>query len=177
MKYELHGLSSAPEYHVWQMMKQRCTNPNNAAYCDYGERGIEVCDAWSSSFSAFLNHIGRRPSYRHSLDRINPDGNYEPGNVRWTTSKVQNGNKRGRIHGKVPTRHMVRSALTWVMLSRGDLYTRIGIYGAEPRRRKVTVDRAIDGLLREGEIIVHHNNRKGNPVYTKKAELDTGAPF
>lgn len=178
MSNERHGLSDAPEYYVWQQMKQRCLNPNNVTYEHYGGRGIVVCEAWAKSFTTFLGYMGRRPSYRHSIDRIDPDGNYEPGNVRWATSKVQNGNKRGRIHGKVPTRYMVTNALKWVMLSRRDLYTRIGTYGVEPRRRKKTVDRAIAGLLREGEIIINHHNRKGNPVYTKKVQpMDAGAPF
>lgn len=84
-----------PEYSTWLNMKARCQNPKNDHFLEYGGRGISVCNAWSSDFSAFLMYIGRRPSANHSLDRY-PDmnGNYEPGNVRWATASEQQRNKR-----------------------------------------------------------------------------------
>lgn len=74
---------------IWSTMIYRCTNPraNNWAY--YGGRGIRVCKRWRDSYEAFLADVGPRPTRDHSLDRIRKDGNYEPGNVRWATSKVQ----------------------------------------------------------------------------------------
>lgn len=90
-----HGMSkSAPEYYVWCSMKQRCLNPNVINWPDYGGRGITVCDRWRDSFEAFFADMGPRPSPQHSIDRIDPNGNYEPKNVRWADPKTQAQNKR-----------------------------------------------------------------------------------
>lgn len=75
-------------------MKARCSNPNATRYNSYGGRGIRVCTEWVNDFAAFLAHIGPRPSARHSLDRINVNGHYEPGNVRWATVLEQARDKR-----------------------------------------------------------------------------------
>jgi len=85
------------EYDAWHSMIQRCTNPKNPGWKNYGGRGIRVCDAWLNSFLSFLDHIGRRPTPKHSLDRF-PDnnGSYEPGNVRWATKSEQQSNMRER---------------------------------------------------------------------------------
>lgn len=88
-----------PEYNVWISMRQRCNNPKTKAYKNYGGRGISVYPAWNSpnSFLIFfkwlLSNIGRRPSPHHSIDRINNDGNYEPGNIRWATQSQQTQNQ------------------------------------------------------------------------------------
>ena len=90
-----------PEYRAWVSMKARCSNyPNRQDYKDYYARGIRVCELWQKSFEAFLSHIGPKPSPRHSVDRINNDGNYEPGNVRWATSSQQVANQRPRSYRK-----------------------------------------------------------------------------
>jgi len=73
-------------------MGQRCTNPNHMAYQDYGGRGIVICRRWRS-FENFLADMGERPEGM-TLDRIDNDGNYEPGNCRWATPKVQRANQR-----------------------------------------------------------------------------------
>lgn len=85
----------SPEYSAWEGMKARCLNPANASYSAYGGRGITVCEAWRESFESFIADVGRRPSPQHSLDRINnATGHYEPGNVRWATSREQAQNRR-----------------------------------------------------------------------------------
>jgi hypothetical protein len=83
------------EYTIWQNIKKRCFNPNARNYRFYGARGITMHPAWVHDFPAFLEHVGRRPSKSHSIDRIDYNGNYEPGNIRWATDSVQKRNTRG----------------------------------------------------------------------------------
>ncbi len=70
-------------------MIRRCTYPSMDRYPQYGGRGISICEQWRKSFESFLADVGRAPSPSHSLDRIDNDGNYEPGNVRWATRSEQ----------------------------------------------------------------------------------------
>lgn len=82
------------EYKTWQNIKSRCFLPNNPAYKNYGGRGIVMDPEWRSSYAAFLSHVGRSPSNTHTLDRIDNDKGYFPGNVRWATRKEQCNNCR-----------------------------------------------------------------------------------
>jgi len=92
-----HGMSGKPEYIIWCGIKARCFNENEPAYNRYGGRGITVCTSWLEKEYGFLNFfrdMGKRPSKKHSIDRINNDGNYEPSNCRWATAKMQAKNRR-----------------------------------------------------------------------------------
>lgn len=92
-----HGYSLSKsvrsEYSTWNTMKARCLNPKNKSFHSYGGRGISLCDRWLK-FNNFIIDMGDKPSTRHSIDRINNDGNYEPGNCRWATRKEQGRNMR-----------------------------------------------------------------------------------
>jgi len=89
-----HGMRNTPEYRAWINMKSRCYNPNVPYYKWYGERGISICKEWLDNFAAFYEHIGPRPGKGYSIDRINNDGDYEPGNIRWATTYEQRNNRR-----------------------------------------------------------------------------------
>ena len=95
-----HGYSPkkgrSPTYHSWSSMRTRCENPNHRAYHRYGGRGISVCSSWRS-FAAFLADMGERPSKAYSLDRIDPNGNYESANCRWIPVGEQNRNRRDNV--------------------------------------------------------------------------------
>ena len=88
-----HGMTGTPEYRAWLHMKDRCFNPNNKQYLDWGGRGITVCDRWLN-FKNFLADMGLKPTSKHSIDRIDNDGNYSVENCKWSTNTEQHNNTR-----------------------------------------------------------------------------------
>lgn len=85
-----------PEYRSWCAMRRRCYNPKSTRYEQWGGRGIKVCPQWlgPNGFAQFLADMGRKPSPKHSIDRVDNDGHYEPGNCRWATKAEQSRNRR-----------------------------------------------------------------------------------
>lgn len=98
--HKTHGLTRIdgvynPLYTIWQVMLQRCYNPNNTNYHHYGGRGVTVCDQWRTSFETFMHDVGPRPTSKHTLDRIDNNGAYAPGNTQWSlqTRQIRNSRK------------------------------------------------------------------------------------
>lgn len=92
-----HGMYGTPEYNSWSAIKERCCNPRNANFHNYGGRGIKMCQRWREGFRNFYSDMGNRPSLNHSIDRIDVNGDYEPGNCRWATPQQQGRNRRDSI--------------------------------------------------------------------------------
>ena len=110
---DFHGKIKTAEYRAWYNMKQRTSNPKSSYYALYGGRGIKVCDRWQRSFVSFLEDMGAKPYPDYSLDRINTDGNYEPGNCRWVNLQVQVWNQRKKITNTSGFIGVVRANGAW----------------------------------------------------------------
>ena len=92
-----HGLSKTSIYTTYQTMIARCNNKNSQAYPRYGARGIKVCDRWMQSFENFYKDMGEKPSKKHSIERKNNEGNYEPSNCKWADVYEQENNKSTNV--------------------------------------------------------------------------------
>jgi hypothetical protein len=91
-----HGDRKTAEYRSWRCMLDRCYYEGDKSFHRYGGRGITVCKRWQD-YSTFLADIGRKPTPAHTLDRINPNGDYEPSNVRWASPIEQQSNRRDNV--------------------------------------------------------------------------------
>lgn len=111
-----HGMCDTPIYRTWKSIKRRCYNPNTQDYKHWGARGITVHPTWKDDFKEFYNHVSALPHFGekgYSLDRIDVNGNYEPGNVRWATAKQQANNKRKVRDESENALTVTDQSLTW----------------------------------------------------------------
>lgn len=92
-----HGMSQTATFKAWLTMRDRCYNEKHPYYFNYGGRGIRVCEAWRVSFENFYCDVGERPSKGYTLERIDNDKDYKPGNVKWATRYEQSRNKRNNV--------------------------------------------------------------------------------
>lgn len=184
-----HGFSYLPEYRAWQQMRLRCTDPEHAAWDDYGGRGVTVCVEWVEDVAAFIAHIGRKPSRQHELDRIDNDKGYEPGNVRWVLRPENARNRRSTrwldAHGeRLP-------AITWAErtgIPVQTIYTRLKLGWTderavtEPARAWVTGRTVeIDGVTRSvkelGPIVAARIRKGWDPVAAATTPVVRGERF
>lgn len=94
-----HGMANNnPAYNVWLNMRRRCHDPKYPKFASYGAKGRIVCERWRTSFENFLADMGERPSEKHSIERLNNDGNYEPGNCIWTDDPLVQANNTSTNH-------------------------------------------------------------------------------
>lgn len=144
------------ERRAWWRMKYRCYKPTHHKYPIYGGRGITVCDRWLCSFQHFLADVGPAPSPQHSIDRIDNNGNYEPGNVRWATRVEQGRNQRRNVLLTVDG--ITKTFTEWAMdsplrpsgvrrrLERGmDAKSALFTPRLKPRRSKSEIARGFEG--------------------------------
>ncbi len=122
--------SLTKEFVCWLNMRRRCYYQKHHRHSDYGGRGIAVCERWRNSFGNFLADMGPKPSPRHTLERIDNDGNYEPGNCRWATPKEQSNNTRRNrtltLNGRAMHLHQWAKELG---IGRRTIAARIDVYG------------------------------------------------
>jgi hypothetical protein len=111
-----HGLYKTPVYNTWDDIRSRTGNKNAINYQDYGGRGISMFPPWIHDFQLFYDYVSALPNFGekgHTIDRINNDGNYEPGNLRWTTQHIQNTNSRKRRDNTSGYTGVVKCRMSW----------------------------------------------------------------
>lgn len=121
-----HGLCGTPEYTSWCQMISRCHCPTAKYFFNYGGRGIEVFPEWREDFMSFYNHIGARPTVKHTIERIDNNAGYFPGNVRWATRREQaNNTRRNQFITANGETHTIAQWARITGICAGTIYSRI----------------------------------------------------
>ena len=139
-----HGMTETREYETWRGIKARCLNPNEPGYRYYGGRGITIHQSWKSSFEQFLADVGPRPSEKHTIERLDNNVGYEPGNVIWANRYVQGSNKRN--NRRLEFRGQSRTIAEWgriVGIDRRQIATRIDRLGWSVEKALSTPKRVV----------------------------------
>ncbi len=140
----VHGMRNSMEYRPWANMKSRCLNPKASHYKYYGGRGIKVCERWKK-FQNFFIDMGPRPSNRHSIERLDCNGNYEPGNCCWATIKEQRNNTRA-------SRFLVMKGETKTLSQWSELYNLISETVRYRLSKGWTVEQALETRPRDQRV-------------------------
>jgi hypothetical protein len=142
-----HGMSRSGVYAEYRNMKNRCYNENAHNYKWYGGRGIKMCDRWRDSIKDFYDDVSVLPNFRengYTLDRIDNDGNYEPGNVRWATKSEQCNNRSNNIRYEYDGEtHTLKEISDITGIPYKVLHKRLKTYGWEPERAFTTEMRKV----------------------------------
>jgi len=149
-----HGMSYTKEHKCWAHMKARCYDKNDNRYPRYGGRGITVCDRWRDSFEAFIEDMGLLPSPKHSVDRIDTDGNYEPTNCKWSTHKEQANN--ASYNRKITFEGRTQTLAQWsdeLGIGRSTITARVDMYGWSLDRALTTPARKITRRHTSSEVL------------------------
>lgn len=148
----IHKSCNTKEYKTWIGIKSRCYNPNIKHFLRYGGRGITVCDRWRDSFQNFIDDIGKAPSNSHTIDRIDVNGNYEPGNCRWATRYVQSNNRSNTR--KITIDGITKPIKEWsdeLQMRRGTIYSRLYIckWNGEDALKKEVLKRGYEPSIKD----------------------------
>lgn len=153
-----------PIHGCWSAMRARCLNPSNHAFAYYGGRGITVCERWAS-FANFVEDMGPKPSSKHSIDRIDNDGNYEPSNCRWATPREQAANRRSSVWITHAGKRMV--AAEWARAIGRDRHTIVNAVrrGEDPASAvaRLSAPRALPSHCGHGHALAGDNLRITSP--------------
>lgn len=166
--HSTHGLSKHPLYKTWQAIKDRCYNEKNQFYKKYGEKGIRMSNEWKESFENFYKDMGDKPSSRHSIDRIDNNGNYCKENCRWASIKEQNLNKTNTM--KLLFNREIKTLYEWakfIGIKPYTLYKRI-------YNQKWSVEEALTRDLQDGERKKRVINIKHKANYTLRNAVKSG---
>lgn len=171
----IHGMSKSREYKIWGRTRDRCSIPKATAFKNYGGRGITVCERWRNNFEAFLGDVGLCPSPEHSIDRIDVNGNYAPGNVRWSTDleQMQNTRRSKKVVDLAQDIHAARLLLGW---NRETLAEKSGVSKSAVKNvelgdpRQSTLTKVLRALRTEGiEFLYPGDDGRGEGVRFKSA--------
>jgi hypothetical protein len=134
---KVHGLSCTPEYRTWAHVVERCTNPSIRSWANYGGRGINICERWRD-FRNFYEDMGPKPAPRLTIERIDNEGNYEPGNCRWATYDEQARNKRNTRYVTIGgERKLLVEVAKGLGLKYGVAAYRLGLTFRTPKKRSM----------------------------------------
>ena len=133
--YESHGMAKSSIYIRWLGIKNRCYNKSHQGYKNYGGRGISICSKWKNSFIAFYKDMGDIPFKGATIDRINNDKDYKPGNVRWSTRSQQQFNRRIYNNGTSKYKHVYldKRHNSWVAKIEKPVRVYLGSYRTEEK--------------------------------------------